>query len=146
MSTLSARNLEPILAVVAKLAAPFDLTTMLSEVVSAAKQVLQVSRGTVWLYDAKADLPDPIREVDCTRAFTCLDQCACFVPEPTIDGRDGDPPSAACIASNPHVGEVLLRRVGDELVGVFGGDASFFRADNVRTQIGQVRFQRLDEP
>jgi sigma-B regulation protein RsbU (phosphoserine phosphatase) len=55
VSTLSARNLEPILAVVAKLAAPFDLTTMLAEVVSAAKQVLHVSRGTVWLYDAKAD-------------------------------------------------------------------------------------------
>ena len=55
MSTLSARNLEPILAVVAKLAAPFDLTTMLAEVVTAAKQVLDVSRGTVWLYDAKAD-------------------------------------------------------------------------------------------
>lgn len=55
MSTLSARNLEPILAVVAKLAAPFDLTTMLAEVVAAAKQVLEVSRGTVWLYDAKAD-------------------------------------------------------------------------------------------
>ena len=55
MSTLSARNLEPILAVVAKLAAPFDLTSMLAEVVAAAKQVLHVSRGTVWLYDAKAD-------------------------------------------------------------------------------------------
>ena len=55
MSTLSARNLEPILAVVAKLAAPFDLTTMLSEVVDAAKQVLGVSRGTVWLYDPAAD-------------------------------------------------------------------------------------------
>ena len=55
MSTLSARNLEPILAVVAKLAAPFDLTTMLAEVVDAAKQVLHVSRGTVWLYDAKTD-------------------------------------------------------------------------------------------
>ena len=55
MSTLSARNLEPILAVVAKLAAPFDLTTMLAEVVDAAKRVLHVSRGTVWLYDAQAD-------------------------------------------------------------------------------------------
>ena len=55
MSTLSARNLEPILAVVAKLAAPFDLTTMLAEVVDAAKQVLKVARGTVWLYDRDAD-------------------------------------------------------------------------------------------
>jgi sigma-B regulation protein RsbU (phosphoserine phosphatase) len=55
VSTLSARNLEPILAVVAKLAAPFDLTTMLAEVVDAAKQVLGVARGTVWLYDRAAD-------------------------------------------------------------------------------------------
>ena len=48
-------DLEPILAVTAKLAAPFDLTTMLSEVVAAAKQVLKVERGTVWLYDREAD-------------------------------------------------------------------------------------------
>ena len=47
--------MEAILAVTAKLAAPFDLMTMLSEVVSAAKQVLQADRGSVWLYDAAAD-------------------------------------------------------------------------------------------
>ena len=52
---MSARDLEPILAVAAKLAAPFDLRTMLVEVVSAAKQVLKADRGTVWLYDAVAD-------------------------------------------------------------------------------------------
>ena len=48
-------DLEPILAVAGKLAAPFDITTMLSEVVAAAKQVLKVERGTVWLYDREAD-------------------------------------------------------------------------------------------
>ena len=47
--------MEAILAVTSKLAAPFDLKTMLSEVVSAAKQVLRADRGTVWLYDAAAD-------------------------------------------------------------------------------------------
>src|SRR5258705_4896426 len=52
---LSARDLEPILALAGKLAAPFDLTTMLREVVGAAKQVLEADRGTVWLYDPKAD-------------------------------------------------------------------------------------------
>ena len=52
---MSARDLEPILAVAAKLAAPFDLRTMLVEVVGAAKQVLKADRGTVWLYDAAAD-------------------------------------------------------------------------------------------
>src|SRR5258708_6594239 len=53
--TLSARDLEPILALAGKLATPFDLITMLREVVDAAKQVLDAERGTVWLYDAKAD-------------------------------------------------------------------------------------------
>ena len=55
MTNLSARDLEPILAVAGKLAAPFDLTTMLAEVVDAAKQVLKADRGTVWLYDREAD-------------------------------------------------------------------------------------------
>lgn len=49
------RDLEPILAVAAKLAAPFDLRTMLREVVDAAKHVLEAERGTVWLYDAATD-------------------------------------------------------------------------------------------
>jgi phosphoserine phosphatase RsbU/P len=52
---LSVPDMEAILAVTAKLAAPFDLMSMLSEVVSAAKQVLQADRGSVWLYDADAD-------------------------------------------------------------------------------------------
>jgi len=39
------------LAVTRKLAAPFDLMTMLAEVVSAAKQVLDADWGSVWLYD-----------------------------------------------------------------------------------------------
>ncbi len=34
------------------LAAPFDLMTMLAEVVAAAKQVLNADRGSVWLHDA----------------------------------------------------------------------------------------------
>lgn len=49
---LSARDLEAILDVTKGLAAPFDLATMLGEVVSAAKQVLCAERGSVWLYDA----------------------------------------------------------------------------------------------
>jgi phosphoserine phosphatase len=47
--------MEAILAVTTKLAAPFDLMTMLAEVVSAAKQVLHADRGSVWLYDPAAD-------------------------------------------------------------------------------------------
>ena len=45
--------LEAILEVTRKLAAPFDLTTMLEEVVAAARQVLHADRGTVFLYDAE---------------------------------------------------------------------------------------------
>jgi phosphoserine phosphatase len=52
---LSVQDMEAILAVTAKLAAPFDLMSMLSEVVDAAKQVLKADRGSVWLYDAAAD-------------------------------------------------------------------------------------------
>ena len=52
---LSVSDMEVVLAVTSKLAAPFDLLTMLSEVVSTAKQVLKADRVSVWLYDAAAD-------------------------------------------------------------------------------------------
>ena len=52
---LSASDMKAILGVTSALAAPFDLMTMLAEVVSAAKQVLHAERGSVWLYDAGAD-------------------------------------------------------------------------------------------
>ena len=43
--------LTQILDVTRKLAAPFDLATMLAEVVQAAKQVLDADGGTLWLYE-----------------------------------------------------------------------------------------------
>jgi len=52
---LSMRDMEAILRVTRGLAAPFDLATMLGEVVGAAKQVLTAERGSVWLYDAAAN-------------------------------------------------------------------------------------------
>jgi phosphoserine phosphatase len=52
---LSVEDVEVILNVTRDLAAPHDLTTMLREVVDAAKQVLRAERGSVWLYDAQAD-------------------------------------------------------------------------------------------
>lgn len=52
---LSAEDLEAILGVTSALAAPFDLMTMLGEVVAAAKQVLQAERGSVWLHDPETD-------------------------------------------------------------------------------------------
>src|SRR5438445_820592 len=51
----SPRDLEPILAVASKLAAPFDLETMLSEVVDAGTRVLHAERRSVWLYDRDAE-------------------------------------------------------------------------------------------
>ena len=48
-------ELEPVLAVATKLAAPFDLPTMLAEVADAAKRVLHAERSSVWLYDRDAD-------------------------------------------------------------------------------------------
>ena len=52
---LSAEDLETILGVTSALAAPFDLMTMLGEVVNAAKQVLHADRGSVWLFEPATD-------------------------------------------------------------------------------------------
>ncbi len=52
---LSTRDLKAILEVTVKLAAPFDLMTMLGEVVAAAKEVLGAERGSVWLHDPATD-------------------------------------------------------------------------------------------
>ncbi len=50
-ASVQAEALERILAVTRRLAAPFELETMLSEVVEAARAVLRAERGTVFLYD-----------------------------------------------------------------------------------------------
>lgn len=49
-----AQALRRVLEVTRKLSAPFDLDTMLSEVVDAARKVLDADRGTVFLYDDNA--------------------------------------------------------------------------------------------
>ena len=48
-------DLRKILEVTRKLAAPFDLDTMLTEVVNASRDVLNADRGTVFLYDEAED-------------------------------------------------------------------------------------------
>ena len=50
---LSARDMAVILEVTRGLAAPFDLTTMMTEVTGAARQVLNAERSSVWLHDAE---------------------------------------------------------------------------------------------
>lgn len=52
---LEAESLNRILEVTRKLAAPFDLDTMLKEVVNAARSILNADRGTVFLYDEETD-------------------------------------------------------------------------------------------
>jgi phosphoserine phosphatase len=47
--------LRQILEVTRKLAAPFDLDTMLAEVVDASREVLNADRGTVFLYDDRTN-------------------------------------------------------------------------------------------
>ena len=51
----NASALRQILDVTRKLAAPFDLDTMLTEVVNATREVLNADRGTVFLYDEATD-------------------------------------------------------------------------------------------
>ena len=48
-------DLRKVLEVTRKLAAPFDLDTMLNEVVNASRDVLNADRGTVFLYDESED-------------------------------------------------------------------------------------------
>lgn len=50
-SLTSTSALRQILEVTRKLAAPFDLDTMLTEVINASREVLNADRGTVFLYD-----------------------------------------------------------------------------------------------
>jgi len=52
---LEMESLNKILEVTRKLAAPFDLNTMLQEVVNAARSILDAERGTVFLYDEEQD-------------------------------------------------------------------------------------------
>ena len=53
--TSDTQALRQILEVTRKLAAPFDLDTMLTEVVNASREVLHADRGTVFLYDPVSD-------------------------------------------------------------------------------------------
>ena len=61
--------LRHILEVTRKLAAPFDLDTMLEEVVDASREVLNADRGTVFLYDGAAVPDGPDRA--CPSAHPC---------------------------------------------------------------------------
>ena len=136
---LSVPDMEAILAVTSKLAAPFDLKTMLSEVVSAAKQVLRAERGTVWLYDPVADqlvievatgfapvrIPTSVGLAGaCARNRQIINVPDCYADErfnPEVDKRSGY--RTRCMLSLPLVdhkdGLVGVMQVLNKVDGVF---------------------------
>jgi phosphoserine phosphatase RsbU/P len=139
---LSVPDMEAILAVTSKLAAPFDLRTMLSEVVSAAKQVLQADRGSVWLYDAAADQlvleiaagMAPVRVATtfglagaCARSRQIINVPDCYADarfNPEVDKRSGY--RTRCMMTLPLVDHkdvlVGVMQVLNKLGGVFDED------------------------
>jgi len=136
------RDLEPILAVAAKLAAPFDLTTMLREVVRAAIHVLEAERATVWLYDAEADElllevatdVDPIRVPagmglvgSCARNRSLINVRDCYADprfDPSMDKRTGY--RTRCMLTLPLIDHkdllVGVMQVLNKSEGVFEAD------------------------
>ena len=139
---LSARDMEAILAVTSKLAAPFDLLTMLAEVVSAAKQVLQADGGSVWLYDAATDELilevatgiEPLRVPAgagivgaCARDRRIINVPDCYADprfNPDVDKRSGY--RTRCMLTLPLVDHkdvlVGVMQVLNKADGVFDGD------------------------
>jgi len=137
---LTARDLEPILAVAAKLATPFDLGTMLREVVNAAKQVLGAERGSVWLYDPETDELvleiatgiDPVRVASgtglvgsCARNRDIINVPDCYSDprfDPETDRRSGY--RTRCMLTLPLIGHdatlVGVMQVLNKRDGTFG--------------------------
>jgi sigma-B regulation protein RsbU (phosphoserine phosphatase) len=54
-ATIETERLERLLDVTRKLATPFDLTSMLTEVIDAGRAILRADRGSVFLYDSKTE-------------------------------------------------------------------------------------------
>ena len=54
-ATINAETLERLLHVTRRLATPFELTSMLSEVIDAGRAILNADRGSVFLFDSKTD-------------------------------------------------------------------------------------------
>jgi phosphoserine phosphatase len=139
---LTARDLEPILAVAAKLATPFDLGTMLREVVNAAKQVLGAERGSVWLYDPETDELvleiatgiDPVRVASgtglvgsCARHRNIINVHDCYSDarfDPETDRRSGY--RTRCMLTLPLIGHdatlVGVMQVLNKADGTFGNE------------------------
>jgi sigma-B regulation protein RsbU (phosphoserine phosphatase) len=139
---LSAHDLEAILGVTSALAAPFDLMTMLAEVVAAAKQVLAADRGSVWLYDADTDelvlevatAIEPVRVASgaglagaCARSRRIINVPDCYADprfDPSVDNASGY--RTRCMLTLPLVDHkdvlVGVMQVLNKQGGVFDAD------------------------
>ena len=139
---LAAEDLRAILAVTSALAAPFDLRTMLDEVVAAAKQVLKADRGSVWLHDPDTDelvleIASGIRPVrvpagaglvgSCARTRRIINVPDCYADprfDPSIDRASGY--RTRCMLTLPLVDHkdvlVGVMQVLNKADGVFDAD------------------------
>jgi phosphoserine phosphatase len=104
---LSGDGLERILAVTRALAAPFELTALLGEIVTAAESILHAERASVWLLDAEANelvvrVADDIRDIriplgsglvgTCARDRRVINVPDCYADprfDPSTDRRTG---------------------------------------------------------
>lgn len=72
--------------------------------------------------------------LDCGHSYLCGDSiapiCVCYDTGCTIDATTSTP-------------GLFLRRVGDELIGVFA-KAAFFSESGLLTNLGTVRFRRAE--
>jgi hypothetical protein len=83
-------------------------------------------------YPGCIDFGEPVATANCDKLFMCTsDFCQCD--------------SLGCFGPFADSGQnqLVLRRDGDELVGVFVG-TTFLNARNLNTPLGEVRFQRTD--
>ena len=126
--TIGPEELTQILDVTRKLAAPFDLATMLAEVMAAAKRVLDADGGSLWLYEKErhelvmrvAMGMEPIRLPadrgivgECVRTRALINVPDCYADprfNPAIDKASGY--RTRCMLTLPLVGH------DDALVGV----------------------------
>jgi len=137
---LPAEDLERILEVTRKLAAPFDLTVMLREVVDAARGILDADLGSVWLYDAANDElvmtvaldMEPIRLPasrgivgQCAKSRAVINVPDCYADprfDRSVDRRTGY--RTRCLLALPLIGHdgtlIGVLQLINKLDGVFG--------------------------
>jgi phosphoserine phosphatase len=165
VAQLSRSEMETILAVTRALAAPFDLSTMLTEVTAAARRVLHAERASVWLLDRSAgelvlEVASDIRHVRLPVGSGLVGACAsnrhllnvpdCYADprfDPGVDRRSGF--HTRCCLALPlvdHEGDLvgvmqLLNKAG----GVFtGADEALAEALAAQCAVALARVRLTD--